>query len=364
MASGPTAIAQNVPIVRDGTVTPADTEPPAPVELDERAFAYTVAELNAEDLTTRELATERLGGMPGLTLDRVLETLAQDDATVSSEQRHRLERVAARMFMSAPKAGLGVSFNRQVATRGVEIGAVVQPEFFPAARILKVGDFISEVHGHPVRSEDFLRAMILSHLPGEEMDAVIIRGDERLELALPLGNYDQLGQTQRISAELARQCVRERLARVRAAVDDNQAIGAELSKADWATAARPDDANPPSRRATGPDSGVGVSIGGSPRLDPAGATAGTPLSALSEPGFDMLDPAALTPEQRLERFMRLDDRRVELLRQIRTYRVLRDDPGNAPAEIDAVEEQIRSLRLEQRRVEEEMRVLAELDAEP
>ncbi|MEQ8769322.1 MAG: PDZ domain-containing protein [Phycisphaerales bacterium] len=339
----------------------AEAEVAAP-ELDERAFDRLVRDLDSPDLTTRELASERLGMLPGLTLDHVLERLVDRDE-LGPEQARRLERIAGRLFQSAPKAGLGVQFGRQNAARGVQIEATVDPARFPAASILEPGDYIAEVRGRAVRSPDDLRAAILSHLPGETMPTVVIRNEERLELELPLGNFDMLGRTERIDAEMARRCVLARLDRLAGARLERAALGEDISAGAWAQAG--DDAERRFARRAGTPRGLGAKVGGTPRIDPTGAEAGTPLAELVEHlDTGAFDPRAMSPEQRLEWYLALQQTFNSLGSQIRTTRLLLDDPSNTSAEAELLEDRVRELVIEQRRIGDQLTALEELGLNP
>lgn len=348
------ASAQDAPLP-DPEVEPSPT-------LDQRAFDRLLLDLDSPDLKTRELASERLGVMPGLTLDDVLKRLARPDE-LAPEQARRLERIASRLFQSAPKAGLGVQFGRQNAARGVQIEATVDPVRFPAATILKPGDFIAEVRGRPVRSPDDLRAAILSHLPGETMPTVILRGEERLELDLPLGNFDLLGRTERINAEMARRCVLARLERWEDVPFEREALGDDVTPSAWAEAGNALERRM-QRRSRGRQE-LGISIGGTARIDPQDADAGLPLGELVENlDTSAFDPRAMSPEQRLEWYLALRQSYNSLGSQIRTTRMLLEDPSNTAAEAERLEDRIRELVIEQRQLADQLTTLEELGLDP
>ncbi len=341
---------------------PAIETAPAPT-LDRGVFNRMIADLDSPDLKTRELASERLAVLPGLTLDDVLERLASE-TTLAPEQTRRLEQIAAHLFRTAPKAGLGVQFGRQNAARGVLIEATVDPDRFPAANILRAGDYIAEVRGRPVRSPDDLRAAILSHLPGETMPSVVLRADERLELDLPLGNFDMLGRTERIEPDLARRCVLMRMERLVGLPPEPAALGTDVTPSDWARAGDAPDGQP-RRRAAGATA-HGVRLGGTARANPDADTAGVPLDQLVERvnTSGAFDPSAMSPEQRLEWYIRLEQSYNSLNAQIRTMQVLLRDPGITSAEADSLEERIRGLRYEQREVANQMATLQDLGIDP
>ncbi len=343
-------------------------EPDAPAEvavvpeLDVQAFDRLVRDLDSPDLTTRELASERLGVMPGLTLDHVLVRLVDPDA-LAPEQSRRLERIASRLFQSAPKAGLGVQFGRQNAARGVQIEATVDPERFPAATVLRPGDYIAEVRGRAVRSPDDLRAAILSHLPGETMPTVVYRDEERLELDLPLGNFDMLGRTERIDSQMARRCVLARLDRLAGADLERVALGEGISAGAWAQAG--DDAERRVVRRSDVPRGLGAAVGGRPRVDPTGTDSGLPLGELVEHlDTGAFDPRAMSPEQRLEWYLSLQQTFNGLGNQIRTTRLLLDDPSNTALEAERLEDRVRELVIEQRRVGDQLTALEQLGLDP
>lgn len=327
---------------------------------DPRVLERSIAELDADDLTTRELATERLGQMPGLTLDDVLTRLFEDGA-LTSEQRRRLERVAVTQFARFPKAGLGVGFGRQIAGVGVEIAQVVMPEVFPAAAILRVGDFITHADGRPVRSADHLRAIILSHGVGESMPARLRRGEEELEVVLPLGDYAILERAGRIDDATAQTAVRERMMRL-GSREPVAAIGEGLTPEAWAAVSEGDGL-----AGEGPheDEVVGAIVGGTPRSNPDTGMAGAPLWSLpGHSGPTWGDLAALSPEQRLERYIGLSRQHERVSNQILTFRALHDDPQIAPGDGDAILDRIRGLVSEQRRLEADMDALRRMGIDP
>lgn len=156
--------------------------------------------LDAEDLTTREGATDDLIRLlkddsdaacieRARSLEReAAETLRTQDLTL--EQRIRLTDALRRRFFSTARGAMGVQFQQpQQVLMGVELARVI--EGFPAgeAGVLKPGDVVTSVAGVSLLDPDLarfrangttagserLRFIVISHDPGDTVEMTLIR---------------------------------------------------------------------------------------------------------------------------------------------------------------------------------------------
>ncbi|RMH25791.1 MAG: hypothetical protein D6693_08450 [Planctomycetota bacterium] len=160
-----------------------------------------VDQLGADTFSSREAATRALAEMRVGPAD--LSAAGVEIASLSAEQRARLESALFEQFASTSRAGLGVQFDGAFAS-GVRLSRVI-PEF-PAAAVLMPGDVVERADGAPLTLTGVgtqpwlpLRYRILSHDPGETMPMVIRRGGRRLTVDVPLGRYEDLGNAQPVS---------------------------------------------------------------------------------------------------------------------------------------------------------------------
>ena len=140
------------------------------------------------------------------------------------------------------------------------------------------------------------------------------------------------------------------------------AIGEGLTPEAWAAVSEGDGV-----MGDGPHQGeaVGAIVGGTPRSNPDTGVAGSPLWSLpGHSGPTWGDLAALSPEQRLERYIGLSRQHERVSNQILTFRALHDDPQIAPGDEDAILDRIRGLVREQRRLEADMEALRRLGIVP
>lgn len=280
---------------------------------------------------------------------------ALSEAGHSPETRARLTRVLYDRFERDPKGGLGVGFGPERLI-GVEIRNVVQdPQSFPATALLNEGDVLLVCDGSLLRHSDDLRAHILSHAPGETLELIVERGDERLAISAPLGAYTSLRGAAPVEWDVARQAVAIRLTRIGVEIPNADPVGALLTRDDWVGAAFPDDPQrPPRDRAPGFPNVVhggsdGVAVSG------AGASTRSLMSPWSSRGEaqefmrgDLIDELMLDLTRvRSDLFAR------ELRLQIVVAELGGDDPAAAALrdEIDALraESEVLAVRLEEER---------------
>lgn len=173
--------------------------------------ASAVADLDAPDFTVRENASKRLQEDPEISLDAVAMALAKPDLT--AEQQQRLMTAIRERFVNTPRPAIGISFsfNSIEAPRGLLISGVF--DGFPAVddKSIQYLDIIESLDGEslqadpaPAQGRNFnqlssaqqkLRAIVMSHDPGEQVPAVVLRlADPHPELREvrnnPNGNAD------------------------------------------------------------------------------------------------------------------------------------------------------------------------------
>ncbi len=148
-----------------------------------------VARLDSDAYAERESASVALLQIDGISHVDVEPWLSREG--LSPEQRARLERAGFQLFLQGGRPGLGVGF---ASNEPVELRNVV--EGFDAFERLRPGDVIVGVDGRGVLNIAGFRAEILSRLPGETMHLLVLRGGERREVAVRLGKYENLENSQ------------------------------------------------------------------------------------------------------------------------------------------------------------------------
>lgn len=209
----------------------------------ERRINDLVALLDDESWVVREQSTAMLGDPnEGFELSMLAEALQRGD--LNAEQRMRLHIAARALFNQLPKAGLGVGFGA-IRDGGVEIGTVVADvDRFPAAGMLVPGDLIVGGDGQTLVSSDDLRSLILSHEPGERLNLLVQRGDDVLDLDLPLGSYKLLTGAAPIGRAIADRAIEIRWARRGITIPSSKRVGEGISPEDWVQAGYPEEPGP------------------------------------------------------------------------------------------------------------------------
>lgn len=149
-----------------------------------------IAQIDSDQYEVRESATRALVESDEIRLAD-LELILQT-RKLSLEQRQRLTTAARDRFVNSPRAGMGVQFFLVLHTR-VIVDKMV--ETFPAAKVLEPGDLIVEINGERLEgpsAQAAIRRNIICRDPGDELDVVIRRGEQRLRLRVPLGDYSKL----------------------------------------------------------------------------------------------------------------------------------------------------------------------------
>lgn len=187
--------------------------------------------LQSEQFEERERACDELDALllaaataQPRVFDRVLEDAIVErakDQSLPLEARLRLIGALRERFMRSPRAAIGIQFANNQSPMGVMVGRTI--EGFPVheAGLLEPGDYIVGIDGISLDSrqlrpgglgaQEFVRATILSHAPGESVRLTILRptlppngqaqvaqenileiDGQRLEILAPLGQYGAL----------------------------------------------------------------------------------------------------------------------------------------------------------------------------
>lgn len=158
--------------------------------------AALLARLDAPSWADRAAAHRELLADASLTVADVEQLLASE--SLSPEARQRLMRVGASLFMRAPRAAMGVTFDATQragdggagAEWGVAVGGTQRG--FDSERVLRQGDIVRAIAGEPVREILDARAAIVSFDPGTEVQLDIERDGEAMTVSLRLGDYRSL----------------------------------------------------------------------------------------------------------------------------------------------------------------------------
>lgn len=149
-----------------------------------------ITRLDSDDPIDRQAACTELHEFNTADLNTIFEIMKRPK--LSLEQRKRLECAARHPFESAPRAGLGVSFDRAVDDGSVRIIGTVDRPGFHAHEVLKPGDTVRELDGISVHTQEQARSIILSHDPGDTLDILVVRQGTPVRAAIKLGNFTDL----------------------------------------------------------------------------------------------------------------------------------------------------------------------------
>jgi hypothetical protein len=158
-----------------------------------------VRSLGADGFAERDAATARLRS-PAVPDVQVWIHLAGAAGPLPYEAQARLLEIARSRIVDAPHGALGI----QMAGRFAEADGVVVTALIPnmpAKKVLKPGDRIVELDGHPIQVSQQLSAIIQGKRPGDRVHAVVMRG-ERDELGRVKGGPDGRPAEKRIEFEL------------------------------------------------------------------------------------------------------------------------------------------------------------------
>lgn len=152
-----------------------------------------VAQLDSQDIQTRERATEMLAMSRFLTT-RDIERLLEDDR-LSPEQRARLVTAAGAHFFNEPRAAIGVRWDIDFRESIVIVETIAG---FDSDSKLESGDLVRSANGIPLDcfgAQNLFRYIIVSHDPGDTLDLSVRRGAGLVELEVVLGEYKDLNQS-------------------------------------------------------------------------------------------------------------------------------------------------------------------------
>lgn len=286
-----------------------------------------VKDLDSAELAERDYAQLRLGDGRACSLGLIQSRFL--DAGLTEEQRLRLHSAGFRLFTGSVRGAMGVQFDT-TTPQGVVIGRTI--EGFDSRVTLRPGDVIRTIDGRPAVDQDHVRALIISHDPGDEVTVGLLRNGEPLTVVLRMGRFDQLrdrnvgpdeqAMQQAWRVRLAR-LARESAARLPAPID---AVDVEAEQEDF-------DLAMALARARGPiaqddDGGYGIAslvAGGEPRG----------LGAWGAPGYIVFRgggmPGQADPVGELLRELNATQRTIiEIQDQLLEMRAVVEDP-NTPA---------------------------------
>ncbi len=218
-----------------------------PTTSSEQRLVGLIELLDDDSWEVRERATRMIGDPnEGFELSMLAEVIAQgattdpDSEGLGVEAMERLRIASRALFGQTTKAGLGVGFG-VVRDGGVEISSVVpEVDRFPAAAMLMPGDLIVGADGMALTTSDELRSVILSHEPGQTLNLLIQRGEQVLDLDLPLGSYRMLAGAAPIGPAIADRAIEIRWARRGIIIPARGGYGGGIHVDDWLGAGYPE----------------------------------------------------------------------------------------------------------------------------
>lgn len=250
--------------------SPAVGPDATPVATD--GFGGLLDQLDDPSLQVRENASKQLDAMLAASrlaqpafLDRLMEGALLERAQQPDqplETRSRLIGALRERFMRSPRAAMGFQFGG-VTPVGVIIGATFDP--FPAKRLglLQPQDIITSIEGtrldaqlsqqgDPIRVQELVRAIILSHEPGERVRLSILRptpvanvdgqpidgavadmGGQHLDILVPLGSSTALPDNRGDLGFPLENAWRVRLDRLGLAETPRPTLGSGLTLSQW-----------------------------------------------------------------------------------------------------------------------------------
>lgn len=302
--------------------------------------------LDAPTWLERASAEQRLLSLATLRLPQLEEQIAIP--TLTLEQRTRLERVAKVLFVNAPRAAMGVSFDLDRQARGVEIQGTVQD--FDSSRQLRPGDVLLAIDGVSIDSTPEARATIVSYDPGATITLELVRNGVTMQVPVRLGDFRELRNTQGLDTATLERSWLARLARARVKgnVPALRALDTGLGMEDLRQAEQRERENEPSAE---PEEHVAIDLSTQNSWDAMGETLRT-LNVTPGGGIrDVSSDASSTfflesPPQgeTAERLRELSDNLNRMTQQLRLNEgMLRNGqlPASRRAEVEAAVEQTR-----------------------
>ncbi len=297
-----------------------------------------IARLDAPEFMQRQEASAAIISDDRITISMIEAALAREDLT--PEQRQRLRHIQKHRFESSSRAGMGVKFATQLLPHRVVLDATIPP--FRSTEFLQTGDIIESADGIPLRSTrafDLIRTIILSHDPGEELPIVVRRGEERLELRIPLGRYGDLNNTIALDPSDLERAWRARLARTPDPAREILDPGVPME--DWTKMERDDRERRAARDADATRTGL---VAVPPRIIIAGGRPRPPF--FDEGEFNKLVVLRNKDELRFEDIQIIREQQAEQQRRIAAVRIAPASPpmslADEIARVRAVAEQARA----------------------
>ncbi len=157
-----------------------------------RTIKDVVADLGSSDYKARQTASDDLASSD-FTLAQI--EAALKDTSLTAEQRSRLEAAGLRHFRDIPHGALGVEF-----TGAFDVAEIANvKKGFPSSATLKAGDIITQIDGEPVTSRissdrrtSAVRALVVSHDPGDKVPVVVLRNGVPVKLTVEFGDFKDL----------------------------------------------------------------------------------------------------------------------------------------------------------------------------
>ncbi len=213
--------------------SPADAQP-------SDALIALIRDLDADEFETRESATNKIATDESISTES-LEALA-GQGELSPEAHSRVLDALRRRFASEPRPALGISMQQPPTTsEGVAIAGLTPG--FPSADVLKPDDVIVNIGGVSLENApantELLRDVVRSYIQTEEIPMIVRRGEERLNLRVPLGRYEDLKQGNFVAPdELNRSWDIRMRRRGLAAADETNVIEVAVPRDSWRTQRR------------------------------------------------------------------------------------------------------------------------------
>lgn len=297
-----------------------------------------IALLDSPEFMKRQEASATIIADDRITITMIEAALARED--LSPEQRLRLRHIQKHRFETTPRAGMGVQFATQLLPHRVVLLATIPP--FKSTEFLQTGDIIESADGVPLRSIrafDLIRTIILSHDPGEELPLVVRRGEERLELRVPLGRYSDLNNTIPLDPADLERAWRARLART--PDPGREILDPGVPMEDWAQMEQDDRERRAARDADAARTGLAAVP---PRIVIAGGRPRPPF--FDEGEFNKLIVLRNKDELRFEDIQLIREQQAEQQRRIAALRTAPTSPpmplADEIARVRAVAEQTRA----------------------
>lgn len=208
--------------------------PPAPASsAAPNDFGALLERLNSADYGERQAASTALANIPGGPEE--IARRIRKGASYTPEQWARLDDAMMQRFLVTPRGGLGASLNQRTPRGGVELAFLM--DAFPAAKVLRAGDTVIAAEGVQLTaiadSGMYLRALIISHDPGETLSLTIVREGRTMDQRVPLGSYADLASPGPMSPDIVAKGWELRRERLGVAPQSPKPITVRVTPVDW-----------------------------------------------------------------------------------------------------------------------------------